>query len=817
MCIGGAIIGAIALLGLAIGVDGLTRFVAGGPAMTQNAALAVMLIGAAGALRWRDDGGASRRVLSLLAALGALAIGVVTIAEYAGGIDLRIDRALVSGPEGVHHGRPSPPTAVAATLLAVALLIFDLRPRARARPSEWLILGAGLIALTVLLGYLFDAEVLYRLTRAPQIGMALPSAISVLLMSVGLLLQRPTAGVMRVALSRGPGGVQLRRLALPAVLVPVLLGLGVRFVLHTVGSDEISVVIAVLVTATITAALLVLVITAAPLNRTHEALQSSQAWNRSIVEQAPDGLFVADIAGHYTDVNSAACRMVGYTRDEVLARSITDLIVPSEVARLFETRDRLLEGGSGVSRWTLRRKDGSHLPVEVNAQIFPDGRWQAQVRDIGERVRLESELRAAESAQKFLADLGYALVATIDDRETVQVVAGRVVGQLADVCSIETLEEDGRLRARVVACRDPAKDAACRRLEALQLDSERPYLGSTARKTKRPLLVSHVTSSYLDTFAHGVEHRRILQELDPKSFMAVPLLAHGGVVGSLVFISTTEDRHYTEADLPIAEAVALRAAFAVERASLYRIAQHLIRLRDDVLSIVAHDLRNPLGTILMQVGLLGRHHPETDRKMRMPLEAIERAARRMNRLIQDLLDVARMEGGRLSIKFGLVAGRQAVAEAMHAQEPLAVSASLGIHLDLPPVLPDLWADHDRLLQVFENLIGNAIKFTRAGGHVTVGAAQRDGAVLFWVADTGIGIAAADLPHVFERLWQAEKTQQLGAGLGLPIVKGIVEAHGGHIWVDSAVGKGTTVFFTIPSAPGGEPWLSDAAPHEPTSH
>src|SRR5207237_4009576 len=109
-------------------------------------------------------------------------------------------------------------------------------------------------------------------------------------------------------------------------------------------------------------------------------------------------------------------------------------------------------------------------------------------------------------------------------------------------------------------------------------------------------------------------------------------------------------------------------------------------------------------------------------------------------------------------------------------------------------------------------IGNAIKFSPAGGQVTIGAAARDGEVLFWVADGGIGIAAADLPRIFERLWQAEKTGHMGAGLGLPIVKGIVEAHGGHIWVESAAGKGTTVFFTIPAAPGAEHWHPAAAPY-----
>jgi signal transduction histidine kinase len=227
---------------------------------------------------------------------------------------------------------------------------------------------------------------------------------------------------------------------------------------------------------------------------------------------------------------------------------------------------------------------------------------------------------------------------------------------------------------------------------------------------------------------------------------------------------------------------------------------------------VAHDLRNPLNSIVMQASILRRQSGQPERQPRNPADVIERAANRMNRLIQDLLDVARMEAGRLSLEEGCVRTVQLVSDALEAQKPLLGSASLELHVDLAPGLPEVWADRDRLLQIFENIIGNAVKFTEPGGRVTVGAAPRDGDVLFWVADTGTGIAAADLPHLFDRFWQARKEGRRGAGLGLPIVKGIVEAHGGRIWVESTVGRGSTFFFTIPSAPRAEEWRGERAPH-----
>src|SRR5262249_51937745 len=146
-----------------------------------------------------------------------------------------------------------------------------------------------------------------------------------------------------------------------------------------------------------------------------------------------------------------------------------------------------------------------------------------------------------------------------------------------------------------------------------------------------------------------------------------------------------------------------------------------------------------------------------------------------------------------------VSARELIAGAVNVQRPLASSSSLALRVDVDRDVPEIWGDRDRLLQVFENLIGNAIKFTGPGGSVVAGATSRDREVVFWVADTGSGIAPEDVPRVFDRFWQATRPRREGAGLGLPITKGIVEAHGGRIWVESTPGKGTTFSFTIPKA------------------
>jgi signal transduction histidine kinase len=173
----------------------------------------------------------------------------------------------------------------------------------------------------------------------------------------------------------------------------------------------------------------------------------------------------------------------------------------------------------------------------------------------------------------------------------------------------------------------------------------------------------------------------------------------------------------------------------------------------------------------------------------------------MNRLIQDLLDVAVLETGLLKIDKLSLSPAALIGEAVHMQQAFAASASIELLVEATRDAPEVMGDRDRLLQVFENLISNALKFTEAGGRVTVGVTRVESAALFWVADTGRGMTGDEMARAFDRFWQASaRSGRLGAGLGLPITKGIVESHGGRIWVESAPGQGSTFFFTLPATP-----------------
>jgi CheY-like chemotaxis protein len=223
--------------------------------------------------------------------------------------------------------------------------------------------------------------------------------------------------------------------------------------------------------------------------------------------------------------------------------------------------------------------------------------------------------------------------------------------------------------------------------------------------------------------------------------------------------------------------------------------EEAIRSRDALLSVVAHDLRNPLNVIALSAHALLEASPISERR---PLERILRSAGRAQRMVRDLLAVGALDTGNLSLDLKRVDTSRLLLSTVESQQDIAAEASVILSSDLSPSLPAVRGDEERLLEVLENLIGNAVKFTPAGGTITVGAGARGDQVLLWVKDSGCGIPPEQLPHVFDRFWQAKKKERRGLGLGLSICRGIVKAHDGLIWAESTIGVGTTVFVSLPA-------------------
>jgi PAS domain S-box-containing protein len=537
--------------------------------------------------------------------------------------------------------------------------------------------------------------------------------------------------------------------------------------------------------------------------RAERALKESEAKFAGIVAIALDAVISIDDRQRIAIFNNGAEQIFGYTKEEAVGNPLETLI-PERFRRAHRQHVERFASGDAIARRVRERgnpivglrKNGEEFPAEATIsklQVGDKTFLTVALRDITERTRIEKE-------QRFLTEASVVLSSSLDYEQTLASVARLAVQQIADWCAVDLIDEHGHLRRLNIASADPAKSALHAALEQVPLDQERSFMLRSVIEGGRPTVIEHVTPELLESIAQRPEHLQALLATGVTSLMAVPLMARGQPLGVLLFGSSTASRVYGQDDLRLAEALAGRAAMAIDNARLYRAAVEATELRDQVLGVVAHDLRNPLSAILLQARALKRPGPEPERRSGKSSDAIDRAVMRMNRLIQDLLDVGLMESGQLTIERARVAARELVTGAVDMHRPLASSSSLDLRVDLDRHVPDVWGDRDRLLQVFDNLIGNAIKFTRAGGDITVGAAPIDHEVVFWVADTGNGIAPEHLPRVFDRFWQATRTGRHGAGLGLPITKGIVEAHGGRIWVESTPGKGSTFSFTIPKAP-----------------
>jgi signal transduction histidine kinase len=243
-------------------------------------------------------------------------------------------------------------------------------------------------------------------------------------------------------------------------------------------------------------------------------------------------------------------------------------------------------------------------------------------------------------------------------------------------------------------------------------------------------------------------------------------------------------------------------AMAAENARLYQEAQRAVVMRARILAVVSHDLRNPLGAILLTMEGL-QSNPPDERRHELPqaIARIRRASERMLRLIDDLLDVASIEAGRLAIERGAHDAGQILQETLASFESIATEKRLRMTAEVQPNLPKAFCDRDRILQVVANLVGNATQVTAKGGQVTLRVEAAGRELLFSVADDGPGIAEEDVAHLFESYWRSHDVGYKGTGLGLAIARGIVEAHGGRIWPESTLGRGATFRFTIPIAEG----------------
>jgi PAS domain S-box-containing protein len=491
--------------------------------------------------------------------------------------------------------------------------------------------------------------------------------------------------------------------------------------------------------------------------RMEEDLHESEARYRLLAENVRDTIWTADLNLHLTYLSPAHTQMTGYSVDEALAQTMEEVMTPASAEIITKVISEELDieaRGPGdlfrsrIIEAELNCKDGSTIPVEIR-ETFLRGLVGQPVgilgitRDVRERKKAEEALRESEERFRDLFENANDLIQSID-------MEGRYI-----------------------------------------------YVN---RKWLEVLGYSKEEVSKLNMF-DVVRNDQIAHCMD-----CIEEVAQGGAIDKVetVFVSKSGREIFVEGSVNAkfegGRPVSTRGIFRdiTERKKAEEAIRELDRLKSEFISDISHELRTPLHSIKGFGKLILDGKVPDPNVQREFLTIIENQSNRLDKLVSNLLDASRLESGRFNINKRRMSMLGTIHETVETLRGVAGGRGMTIKEDIPTALPEIDADKERLEQVMFNLIGNAVKFSNDDDEVTVRAEVKERELLVQVIDHGIGIPQEAMPRLFQRFYRVEASSSVGgSGLGLYISKQIIEAHGGHIWVESEAGKGSTFSFTVP--------------------
>ena len=421
-----------------------------------------------------------------------------------------------------------------------------------------------------------------------------------------------------------------------------------------------------------------------------------------------------------------------------------------------------------------------------------------ELQEMNQRVRAsEKALRLREQRERFFAEISQVMAGHLNYYEALEAIADLLVPRLADFLFFDAVHADGTITRLTWRHADESCAAWLDDVRRTGFPIAAVHPAAHILTTRSPELVREVSESWIEQTATSAEHAELLRGLKARSLLRLPLSDGNALLGVLTLGTADSGRAFDDSDVTFCSNIATRLVAALRNALLHTELQQAVKIRDEVTSIVSHDLKDPVHTIQMATAvLLDPDIAADDGTRRQHAILIQRSATRMARLLEDLVDVAKAEASSFAVVRKPTAIAPLIDEVVDGFRLSAAELGVDLTARVAAELPLVSADDRRIVQVLSNLCANALKFTRRGGTVTVSAEPSGEVVQVTVRDTGIGISREHLSRVFDRFWQAKRASRASAGLGLAIAKSIVEAHGGRIWVESIEGQGSAFHFTL---------------------
>ena len=529
------------------------------------------------------------------------------------------------------------------------------------------------------------------------------------------------------------------------------------------------------------------------------ALRDSEASFRNMIEKNADAMMVVQPNGVICFANPAAEELLGRGTGELVGEMFGIPLTPDKTTEIDIPGD-LCDARVAEMRVVEAVWDGelAHL---------------ASLRDVTDRKHASEALTFVAEASRLLAD-------SLDYPKTISSVAALAVAHLADWCMIDLVDDEAKTIRRVAVVHAEQSQQPV----ADQLKNSRPTEGSSdaiarVMASGEPQVHARVSDAILASLSCGGQSHEVLNRLGCKSVMVVPLKARGRMLGAITFVSSCTSRRYRVGDLRLAKDLAQRAALAIDNARLYDDAQMAVRRRDEFLAMLAHELRNPLAAVQSAVDVM-RGDSVSSPLLARAREVIERQGQQMARLLDDLLDIARVMRGKIELRRESAELTQIVRHAVQTIQPMIDDNGHDLVVSILSGPVTVSADPTRLEQVLVNLLSNAAKYTSRGGKICIEVVRQTDEVLISVNDTGDGIAPENLSSVFDLFVQANRTlarSEGGLGIGLTLVRQLIEMHGGRVQAFSeGRNRGSRFVVHLPvteehSCPGHAPSLEDSVP------